>query len=179
MCLRGHFVRRSGRRYHASTALHDLIASPLRLSTDKVENEIDSGEDLAELLLPVVHDLIGAQRPHQIDTVSGSRGRHARTGLFRELHRECADAAGGRVDEYGFASLEMADREQAMLGRACGSRYGSPLGRRDWGWEGNALRRRHGGIFRKATARQRIGPFDHSIARLDRRKRQSAYATAL
>ena len=50
-----------------------------------------------DVLLVVVHDVIGAERPHALELGLGAgRGDHARAVQPRDLHRCLSDAAGRR-----------------------------------------------------------------------------------
>ena len=47
----------------------------------------------------VVDDLVGSERPHQVDVLGRAHRRHVRLEVPRELHRGSADRPGGAVDE--------------------------------------------------------------------------------
>ena len=57
-------------------------------------------EGLADVLVPVIDDAVGAQARQELDVLRGAAGRDVRGAQrFRELHAEDASAAGAAVDE--------------------------------------------------------------------------------
>src|SRR6202162_4204632 len=92
----------------------ERVDAPLEgFTTDVLDHDVDAalpGPPLRffdEVLPPVVHDVVGAERPGELDLVVGPNGADdARAAEAGDLDRGAPDAAPRRLHEHGLAGPE-------------------------------------------------------------------------
>ena len=73
-------------------------APPERVLADRVEDDVVRLAVLREVLARVVDDVVGAERPHELDVLRVADGRDLGAEVLRQLHGGGADGSGGAVD---------------------------------------------------------------------------------
>ncbi len=95
------------------------------LPPDGIDDEVDAaavGEApylARHVCIRVVDAVVHPVVVQPVESVVARRGReHRRAGRLRELDRREADASGARLHQHRLARLQMAELEQAVVGRA-------------------------------------------------------------
>ena len=86
------------------------------VAADRVDHDVQAAQHLGEVGLPVVDDLVGAERADQLVLGRARRADHVRPERLRDLDRDMPDAAGGGVDQHALPGLHARDLGQRLPG---------------------------------------------------------------
>lgn len=113
-----------------------------------------------EVFLRVVDHAIGTERAHQVERSGALHARDFCAEYLRELHRECANAAGGADDQNLVAGSDPRLVAQHLQRREAGQRDARRL------LERQPLRLRHGDPIRRRCQILGESPSTHAEHRL-------------
>ena len=130
---------------------------------DVVEDDVVPAAGLGEVVGRVVDDVVGADRPDELEVARAGDGRDLGTERFRDLDRERADPARGAVDEDRGPRPDVGVVAECLEGDEAGHRHG---GGRLEGEVGGLERE---GVLgrRRCTRRTSRCPAEDLIARLE------------
>lgn len=92
----------------------EVTTATERVLADRVEDDVVRLAVPSEVLLGVVDDLVGAERPHDLDVLRVAHCSHVRIEVPGQLHRRSADRPRRAVDE---DSLPLAETYQSQAGQ--------------------------------------------------------------
>ncbi len=97
-------------------------------AADQVKDDVHRGAELgADRATGVVQDLGRAEPAHEVHVVRSAGADHLSAQGPRELDRQVADPAGGRVDEHPLPRLHRGVPDQRLIGHHAGQREGGRL----------------------------------------------------
>ena len=99
----------------------------------RIEHKVIAPLALCEVLLGVINNMIGADRPHHVYISCAADGRHLSAKRLGYLYRECPDPSRRAIDQYLVPRLNPSPVTQTLQGSACRHVYGSSLFKRDVG----------------------------------------------
>src|SRR5215217_1249314 len=107
---------RAGDADRLSAALEDREGLLEVFAAERVQHDVVAGEDLGEVLLPVVHDDVGAEAAQQLRVLAAGGRRHRGADVLGELDYGRSQPAGAGVDEDLLAGLHVGTVDEGLPG---------------------------------------------------------------